>query len=61
MYKKRSDWWLPVTTVGAGELEEDGPKAHTSSFKINQYEGCNVQMTTIAHAAIWHIGDLLRE
>ena len=50
-----------MTTVGAGKLEEDGPKVHTSSSKINQDEGCNVQMTTIAHAAIWHTGDLLRE
>ena len=49
-----------MTTVGVGELEEDGPRAHTSSFKISKYEGCNVQMATRAHTAIGYI-DLLRE
>ena len=29
--------------VGEEELEEGGPKVQTSSYKINKYEGGNVQ------------------
>ena len=41
--KKRSDLWLPEAGGGQGELDEGGQKVQTSSYKINTYQGCNVQ------------------
>ena len=29
--------------VGGGKMDEGGQKAQTSNYKINKYEGCNVQ------------------
>ena len=39
--KKRSDVWLPQV-FGRG-IEKGGQKLHTSSYKRNNYEGCNIQ------------------
>ena len=47
--------------MAGGELDEGSQKVQTSGYEINKYEGCNVQMMTIAHTAIWYTGDLLRE
>ena len=39
--KKRSDLWLPQV-VGRG-IKKGGQKLHTSSYKRNNYKGCNIQ------------------
>ena len=47
--------------LGKGELDESSQNVQTSSYKINTYEGYNVQMMTIINNAVWYTGMLLRK
>ena len=44
-----------------GGLYESGQKVQTSSYKINKYKGCNVNMINVINIAVYYILKLLRE
>ena len=40
--KQKTELWLPGVG-GGGEMDEGNQKVQTPSYKINKYQGCNVQ------------------